>query len=122
MARQERLEQLLHELAKGPGILGAALVSRDGMSVRTTGRPELSRETFSAMSATLVGAAEIALGDLDPAKLDHVLVETHAAKLLLLGATSDLLLVVYAKRDAPLDSILERARAAAGSVAAMIAG
>lgn len=120
--RQERLEGLLSELAREKGVLGASLVSRDGLAVRTAGSVEMNRETFSAMSATLVGAAEIALAELDAGKPRSIVCHTDRVRLVLVGATHDLLLVAYARADAPLDALVPRVEAAAGSVAAIVAG
>ena len=120
--RQERLEQLLNELSKQPGVMGAALVSRDGLSVRSTGKQELRRETFSAMSATVMGAAEIAFAELAPDRLRRLIAETDAGKLIIMGATPDLLLIVYAHADAAIADIVPRAEAAAASVASLAAG
>jgi len=120
--RQERLEQLLHELSKQPGVLGAALVSRDGLSVKATGKQELHRETFSAMSATVMGAAEIALSELAPDRLRRLVAETDRGKLVIMGATADLLLIVYARADAAIGDLVARAETAAASVASLVAG
>ncbi|MFA5862236.1 MAG: roadblock/LC7 domain-containing protein [Candidatus Thermoplasmatota archaeon] len=120
MARHEQLERLLEDLAKSPGVLGAAILSRDGLSVKAVGHQELARETFSAMSATIYGAAEIALGELDSTHLRHIIAQTDRVKVIMLGATTDLLLVIYAQADAALEPLLQRAVAAAGTVAPVI--
>ena len=120
--RQARLDALLQDLAKEPGVLGASLVSRDGLAVKTVGAVEMNRETFSAMSATLVGAAEIALAEIDGGKPRSIACHTERVNLVLVGATHDLLLVAYAKSDAPLDALARRLEAAAGNVAAIVAG
>lgn len=120
--RQSRLAELLQSLAKEHGVLGAALVSRDGLAVKTVGSVEMNRETFSAMSATLVGAAEIALAEVDGGKPRSIVCHTDRVRLVLVGATHDLLLVAYARADAPLETLLTRVEAAAGNVAAIVAG
>lgn len=122
MARPEQLERLLADLSRLPGAMGAAILTRDGLGVRASGRPELSRETFSAMSATLVGAAEIALSELAAGRVRAIVTFTERAKLVLLGATSDLVLVIYARPDAPTDSLVQAAESAAGAVASVVAG
>ena len=119
---QARLDALLHDIAKEPGVLGASLVSRDGLAVKTVGSVEMNRETFSAMSATLVGAAEIALAEVDGGKPRSIVCRTERVSLILVGATHDLLLVAYAKADAPADALARRLEAAAGNVAAIVAG
>lgn len=120
--RHERLNRLLDELAAQPGVRGAALVSRDGLGVKSVGAQELARETFSAMSATLMGAAEIAMGEIDPSRMRFVVAQTDRGKAVVIPATPDLLLVVYADANAPLEALVSRAQAAAGSVATVVAG
>jgi predicted regulator of Ras-like GTPase activity (Roadblock/LC7/MglB family) len=120
--RQERLDQLLGELGKVHGVQGASLVSRDGLTVRSVGKHELSRETFSAMSATLMGAAEIALGELDATRARYVVAQTQRLRMIVLGATPDLLLVVLVSADVKLEDIVPRAESAAASVATLVAG
>jgi uncharacterized protein len=120
--RQERLDRSLEELSKQHGILGVALVSRDGICVKALGHAEMNRETFCAMSATLMGAAEIALSEIDPSRATHVVAQTAQAKIIVMGATGDLLLIVHAAANAPLDAVVEQARAAATSIASVVAG
>lgn len=120
--RQEKLDALLEGLAGEAGVLGASLVSRDGLAVRTVGSVEMNRETFSAMTATLVGAAEIALAELDGGAPRSIVCSTPRVRLVLVGATHDLLLVAYADGNAALDALVPRVEAAAGSVAAIVSG
>ncbi|HWH08840.1 MAG TPA: roadblock/LC7 domain-containing protein [Candidatus Thermoplasmatota archaeon] len=120
--RQERLDGLLQDLAKERGVLGASLVSRDGLAVKTAGNVEMNRETFSAMSATLVGAAEIALAEVDGGKPRSIVCHADRVRLVLVGATHDLLLVAYANGDASLDALVPRLESAARDVAAIVSG
>lgn len=122
MDRQKRLEALLDEISRERGVLGAALVSRDGLPVRSTGKIEMSRETFCAMSATVLGAAEIALGELDGGKTQHLVATTDRLKLILVGATRDLLLVASVQLDVPHEPCLQRLQAAAQNVALVVSG
>lgn len=122
MDRQQRLDAIFAELAKEPGVLGVALVSRDGLPIRATGRLALSRETFSAMVATAMGAAEIALSELDGGKTQHLVAVTDRVKLVVLGVSRELLLVVSAQADAPHERLLPRLDAAAQTVALVASG
>lgn len=122
MDRQQRLERLLDELALEKGITGVALISRDGLGVRASGKLELGRETFSAMSATVMGAAEIALAELEGGRMRSLVASTDRLKLIIVGATRDLLLVACAASDAPVEKYLPRLEAAAENVAAMVQG
>ena len=120
--KQARLESLLEQLAKEPGVLGAALVSRDGLAVRASGKLALSRETFSAMTATFMGAAEIALAELDGGRMQNIVASTDRVKLIVLGATRDLLLVVCTQTDVSHEQILPRVEAAAQNLATVVSG
>lgn len=122
MDRQARIESALEELAKEKGILGASLVSRDGLPIRGAGKLELGRETFSAMTATVMGAAEIALSELDGGKCHHLVAQTDRLKLIIVGATRDILLVVATEVDLPHERFLPRLEAAAQNVALAVAG
>lgn len=120
--RQQRLEALLRELVKEPGVLGAALVSRDGLAVRASGKLLLSRETFAAMTATVMGAAEIALTELDGGRMHHMIAVTDRIKLIVVGASRDLLLVTCMQADAPHEGLLPRLESAAQNVAMVLSG
>lgn len=122
MDSQKRLEAILDELARTRGVLGAAIVSRDGLPLRHAGRIEMSRETFSAMSATVMGAAEIALGEVDAGKSRHLVATTDRLRLLIVGATRDLLLVATTQLDVPPDAFLQQLQAAAQNVALVASG
>lgn len=122
MDRASRLDAILGDLMKLEGALGAALVSRDGLCVRSTGRAELSRETFSAMSATVMGAAEIALRELDGGPTRCVVASTERVKVLVLGATREMLVVAYATAESPLVPLQSAAEQAAREVGKVLGG
>lgn len=122
MDRQQRLEALLEDLSGEKGVLGAALVSRDGIAIRATGKLAQGRETFGAMSATVMGAAEIAIGELDGGKTLHLIATTDRLKLLIVGATRDLLLVACIQADASHEKLLPRLESAAHNVALVVSG
>lgn len=120
--RQRRLERVLEDVSAQDGVLGAAIVSRDGICVKSAGRLNLNRETFSAMGATVMGAAEIALSDVDGGRARVVVAQTEKARMVLVGATPELLVVAYASADAPLDGLMRRMEDAAATVASAVSG
>lgn len=122
MDRRERLDGVLGGLTAQEGVLGAALVSRDGLCVRAAGALNLDRETFSAMSATVMGAAEIALSDVQGGRARSVVARTDAAKMVVVGATSELLLIAYARGDADDAALVTRLESAAKDVASAVGG
>ncbi len=122
MDHATRVDALLAELTRGEGFLGAALVSRDGLCVRSAGRTELSRETFSAMSATVMGAAEIALRELDGGATRSIVASTEKVLIVVVGATREMLLVASARTDAALPAVIARVEEAAKGVGKVLAG
>jgi uncharacterized protein len=122
MDRRSRLDGVLAKLSAHEGVLGAAIVSRDGLCVRAAGRLNLDRETFSAMSATVMGAAEIALGDVEGGRARSVVAATETAKMVVVGATPELLLIAYARVDAQDAPLVRQMQEAAADVAAAVAG
>lgn len=122
MDRQLRLDQALDALSRETGVLGVALISRDGLCVKAHGRLDLGRETFSAMSATVMGAAEIALAEIDGGSARHIVASTDKVTMVLLGATRDLLLVSYLESSASVDQLLPRMQAAAAGVSKIVLG
>lgn len=122
MDRRARLDGVLSKLSGHDGVLGVAIVSRDGLCVRASGRLNLDRETFSAMSATVMGAAEIALGDVEGGRARSVVASTDTAKMVLVGATAELLLIAYARVEAADAPLVRSMQEAAAEVAAAVAG
>jgi predicted regulator of Ras-like GTPase activity (Roadblock/LC7/MglB family) len=112
MNHASSIDAILTRLAGQEGVTGAALVSRDGLCLRSVGKSDLSRETFSAMSATVMGAAEIALRELDGGPARSIVASTEHVMFVVVGASRELLVVVSASADtavAPLVSSVERA-------------
>ncbi len=71
MSNVENLEEILGEIEKVNGITDALLVSRSGMHIAGDVPKGAHTETFVAMSAILLGAAETATSELKE-KLLHV--------------------------------------------------
>lgn len=122
MTLQQELGKLLDDLLKEEGMLGAALISRDGLTVKAAGRPEMHRETFSAMMATLMGAAEIALAEFEGGKARTIVASTERVQMVLQGASRDLLLVTALQPNAPLSKLLPKLEDVARRVAGAVGG
>lgn len=120
--REQQLKAYLDKLAAEPGIVGAALVSRDGISVLDAFKQPIHPETFSAMSATLMGAAEVALADLTGKRLRRVLANTDDVTLIAVGVSTELILVALADRGQPLDGFLAQVDEIAEHLTALTAG
>lgn len=103
---RERIQSEIDGLVDREAILGAALVSRDGIPVVSAFDEEIAERPFSllvesAMTATLFAAAEVAMEELEAGQARRVAVETDEARMTLLAADEDLLLTVLSAADAP---------------------
>jgi predicted regulator of Ras-like GTPase activity (Roadblock/LC7/MglB family) len=117
-----RVDAILARLTQETGVLGAALISRDGLCVRSAGRSELNRETFSAMSATVMGAAEIALRELDGGATRSIVASTDKVMVVVVGASREMLVVASANADVAIHALVGQVQQAAAEVAKVLAG
>lgn len=103
------LEEVLDEVRSVPLVYEATVVSRSGMHIAGDAPKGVHLETFVAMSAILLGAAETATSELKD-KLQYVYVELARGKMVLASAGPRALLVVTASKDIPTDQLAEKTR------------
>ncbi len=111
MEQQERLQKTLDGLVTEDGLLGSALVSRDGIPVLSSFSQRLDQRTFSilvegAMVATLMGAAEEAMEELEAGEIEHISIESAEFRMIILGASRDLLFLAITDTSVPLQQVL----------------
>ncbi|MFA5944774.1 MAG: roadblock/LC7 domain-containing protein [Candidatus Thermoplasmatota archaeon] len=80
----------------GRGAIGAGLVGRDGLPILLRFPQPVQQETFSAMAAALLGAAEAALMELSEQSPAVATVEAGRVRLFVSGLDDTHLLVVAA--------------------------
>lgn len=102
----ELVDKLISELKKSGGVEACAAVSRDGLLIRSSLQKEQFAESFAAMSATMLGAAETASTELGKGVPNRVIVESTQGRLIAVGAGPTALLVVIVNPDAGLGLIL----------------
>ncbi len=102
----ELVDKLLSDLKKEGGVEACAAVSRDGLLIRSSLQKEQFAESFAAMSATMLGAAETASTELGKGVPNRVIVESTLGRLIAVGAGPKALLVVIVNPDAGLGLIL----------------
>lgn len=105
---REQIRTELEKLCGHDGVRGAFLVSRDGINVVEVSHQPVNQEMVAAMSAMMMGAAETAVAEVGDLPPRHVVVETDDAKLLVLGATPDLLLAILGDSNADVGGILQK--------------
>jgi predicted regulator of Ras-like GTPase activity (Roadblock/LC7/MglB family) len=92
--RSDQIRQILGHLVDGRDRWGAAVVSRDGIAVATHMTRPVSEETFSAMSAALIAAAEGAMREFADDRPRRATVEGLGIRLSIEGLDNDFFLAV----------------------------
>lgn len=115
LERQDRLQRRLDDLIEDDRFLGSAIVSRDGIPVLSSFADELNHRAFSilvegAMVATLMGAAEEGMAELEGGELEHTTVAADELRLTVAGLSEDLLFVVVSAAGDPLEETLASLR------------
>ncbi len=102
----EIFEKILKDLKNIWGVEASAVASRDGLLIYSTISRNHHAETFAAMSATMLGAAETVTTELGKGIPDRIIVESKYGKIIATGAGSKALLVVMTEPDTALGLIL----------------
>jgi len=101
MADVAALESILKEIEGIPGVHDAVLVSRSGMHIAGSVPDGAHTETFVAMFAILLGAAETATSELRD-HLDTVILELEASRIFIVNNGPKAIFVLRTARDADL--------------------
>ncbi len=120
MTKKEQLDSLLADLRNSGGVEGAAVVSKDGLIIASLLDAGVDSDIFGAMSATMNGAAETAMGELKKGMPDRVLVEAAAGKLIAVGAGENSILVVLSAPSSSLGMLLVEMKKTAERVRELI--
>jgi hypothetical protein len=118
---KELMEKVLKDISKAGDVEASAVVSRDGLLMAADfEHHSFSAETFAAMTATMLGAAETAISELKRGVPDRVIVESKEAKVIAAGAGPKALLVVMASPEAGLGLILVEMEKAREKIRALV--
>lgn len=110
----EDLDRVLIDMKRAADIRALAIVSREGILVAADMPPDVHAETFAAMAAIMLGAAETAALELNEAAPDRLIVETDSGKLVVSGAGERMMLVALIQSGAGLGHVIvEMSRAIA---------
>ncbi len=99
MADTAAIEAILHELETSEGIEDAILVSRNGTYIAGTVPMGAHVETFAAMFAILLGAAENSTSELREI-LDNVVINLETSKIVIVHSGPKALLVLRMSKAA----------------------
>ncbi|MBN1677652.1 MAG: roadblock/LC7 domain-containing protein [Candidatus Thermoplasmatota archaeon] len=113
------LEEVLDEIRSIPSVYEATVVSRSGMHIAGDSPKGVHLETFVAMSAILLGAAETATAELKD-KLQNVSIELTRGRMVLVSAGNRALLVLTASKDISAADLATKAREFAAKIESKI--
>jgi predicted regulator of Ras-like GTPase activity (Roadblock/LC7/MglB family) len=106
MTTIEMLDKILQDLNNIGGVEASAVASRDGLLICSTISKIQPAETFVAMSATMMGAAETATTELGKGIPERIIVESKTGRIIGTGAGAKALLLVMTKPDTGLGLVL----------------
>lgn len=105
-SRKDRLLKLLNDLQNVGEIEGSAIVTRDGLLVTSYLPEDINAETFAAMSAAMMGAAETAVSELEKGLVERVITESDDIKLVSTSAGEYAMLVSIVPSDGDLGLVI----------------
>ena len=105
MTTIEELKSILEVLKNTGGVEASAVASRDGLLICST-IPNKRAEIFVAMAATMIGATETAANELGQGIPERIIVESKNGKIIGTGAGDRAFLIVMAKNDGNIDTII----------------
>ena len=113
------LEDILSHVEHIPGVKGALVASTSGGYI--AGKPPATAhlETFTTMSAILLGAAQTATKELDD-RLRHVEVKLNVSRLLVFPAGDSALLVLEVDDSADLEKDIHEGSVAGRKIANLL--
>ncbi len=120
MTKKDKLSNILKNINSMGGVEGSAVVTRDGLLIESDISSNVDSETFAAMSATMFGAAETALMELDKGMVDNVMIESKEAKVMVTGAGSNAILVLMVSAKINIGLVFVEIRKAASKIEKII--
>ena len=99
------IREVLNELRSLGEISNAAVVSRSGMLIDGDAPDNIHMETFGAMMAIMLGAAETATSEAQDT-LKHIDIELSRTHLVLMGAGQRILLACFISDKSARDRVL----------------
>ena len=91
---------------EAPEIQGAAIVSKDGLSIAAVLAPPIEEDRVAAMSAAMVSLGDRIAGELQRGELEQVYIKGSEGYALLTAAGPDAVLTVIAEGEARLGLLL----------------
>ncbi|MEA1993384.1 MAG: roadblock/LC7 domain-containing protein [Euryarchaeota archaeon] len=91
--RKELLDEVLDELKEVINAEASAIATRSGLLISSEIPEGIDGETFTALAATILGAAETTTSEIKKKAPERVIVETEETRIITMGAGEKALLV-----------------------------
>jgi len=102
----EELDRVLTNLQNLSNIEGAAIITRNGILIKSTLPQDIDGQKFAAMSASMVGASETAAA-LMKSFAKRIIIEIERGKILALGAGPKAILVVSVDERTDIEKLTQ---------------
>jgi len=90
----ERLNEELRKLEFTGGIIGTALVKKNGLLITSRLPRDIDERKFGAMAATIHGAFETAVKYFDKEVINHITIELEDYQLIIMGVEKIILISI----------------------------
>ena len=118
----ELLEKVLADLKRTRAVQSSAIVSREGLLMASNISGGVSAETFAAMSAAMLGAAESTTSELKMGAPEEVTIKLKEAELITISAGPEALLTVVTNPGSKLGLLLVEMKKASGKIRKLLGG
>ena len=106
MSKIESLNKELKKLGATEGIIGSAIVNRNGLLITSRLTRDIGARKFGAMTATMFGAIETATTTLGSDKVHNLVVELNDCQIIVLGASEKIIIASLVDLNINLGLIL----------------
>jgi uncharacterized protein len=118
--QREQIEALLRKLTVVGQVEGAAVVSRDGLLIADSLPKGVDAEIFSSMTATMHGAAETAVAELNRGICSSTMAESDKSTIVSYGVNPTFLLVALAEKGVNLGLLRVEMKKTATQIAKLL--
>src|SRR5437764_14383358 len=95
-----RLQTVLAELRRLPGILGVTIARRDGILIAHSLPKTMDPKKIAAMAAAIVGTSEMAAVEMGLGSFNQSIVDTHVGLMIATGAGEEAVRVSIVRNEA----------------------
>jgi len=102
----ERIERELTELHDRSGVIGTAIVNRNGLLITSRLPRDIESRKFSAMAATMFGAIEVSATVIGKKKVNNLTVELNDCQVIMMDINEQLIVITILDLNINLGLIL----------------